>query len=412
MPRVVVVLVLGIFLFSLSARAQGSNTVSTVPASSLQGLLNALASKSNVVGLCLGPAYAECVASHPPNPSPIDTNIVGVLASLEVSTAPIGTSTGGFTYTFDSRLGTFNRSSESFGPLFAERSLTIGRGKLSTEFNWLHASYDTLGGFDMHNLDLRFVTAPTGYTATRAYATSDTYVGTAIYGVTDNLDVGVAVPWVRMTVGADVGFFEPTGEDISPGNHFLVMPPTSAAGLGDLFAFGKYRLWRQPHGGLAAEVALRFPTGDINSLRGLGVYRTSLSAIWSRGGNVSPHANVGYEIWSHKVGLDPTRPDVYVKDQVNYGVGLEIKANPRATVLIDVVGRRELHGGKMGYVRQEEGFDALVALNESLDVVSFAPGVKWNVGGRVLLSANVLASLANQGLRARVIPVVGFEWAF
>src|SRR6476660_1627197 len=136
MPRVVVVLVLGIFLFSLSARAQGSNTVSTVPASSLQGLLNALASKSNVVGLCLGPAYAECVASHPPNPSPIDTNIVGVLASLEVSTAPIGTSTGGFTYTFDSRLGTFNRSSESFGPLFAERSLTIGRGKLSTEFNW------------------------------------------------------------------------------------------------------------------------------------------------------------------------------------------------------------------------------------------------------------------------------------
>jgi hypothetical protein len=50
----------------------------------------------------------------------------------------------------------------------------------------------------------------------------------------------------------------------------------------------------------------------------------------------------------------------------------------------------------MGYVRQEEGFDALVALNESLDVVSFAPGVKWNVGGRVLLSANVLASLTNK----------------
>ena len=84
-------------------------------------------------------------------------------------------------------------------------------------------------------------------------------------------------------------------------------------------------------------------------------------------------------------------------------------------MLVDIVGRRQLHGGRIGYVHQVTpfgSFDAFAGLNQSLDIVSFAPGIKWNVAGNILLSGNVLASLANQGLRARAIPVVGFEWAF
>src|SRR5687767_9388224 len=34
----------------------------------------------------------------------------------QLSTFPIASSAGGFTYTFDPALGTFNRSTESFGP--------------------------------------------------------------------------------------------------------------------------------------------------------------------------------------------------------------------------------------------------------------------------------------------------------
>src|SRR5579862_6678358 len=45
------------------------------------------------------------------------------LATLEVSTAPLGTSTGGFTFTFDPLLRIWKRSASSFGPAFAERSL-------------------------------------------------------------------------------------------------------------------------------------------------------------------------------------------------------------------------------------------------------------------------------------------------
>ena len=48
-----------------------------------------------------------------------------------LSTYPLGSPSGGFTYTIDPALGTLTRSSESFGPSFAERALTTGRGKVS-----------------------------------------------------------------------------------------------------------------------------------------------------------------------------------------------------------------------------------------------------------------------------------------
>ncbi len=43
-----------------------------------------------------------------------------------LSTYPLGSPSGGFTYTFDPALGTLTRSSNSFGPSFAERALTTG----------------------------------------------------------------------------------------------------------------------------------------------------------------------------------------------------------------------------------------------------------------------------------------------
>src|SRR4051812_43714490 len=66
---------------------------------------------------------------------------VVALTSVEVATAPLGTSTGGFTFTFDPLLRLYKRSASSFGPTFSERSLTAGRNKVSVGANWLHASY-------------------------------------------------------------------------------------------------------------------------------------------------------------------------------------------------------------------------------------------------------------------------------
>src|SRR5262245_32689149 len=65
----------------------------------------------------------------------------GELLALEVSTAPTGTSSGGLTFVFDQNLGTFRRASPTFGPAFAERSLTGGARKLSVGVSFLHSHY-------------------------------------------------------------------------------------------------------------------------------------------------------------------------------------------------------------------------------------------------------------------------------
>lgn len=105
-----------------------------------------------------------------------------------------------------------------------------------------------------------------------------------------------------------------------------------------------------------------------------------------------------------------------MKDQINYALGVEVEAHPKATVILDVVGRRLLHDGDIGYepltLAPDVVADVLIVRNRGLDVVAFAPGVKWNVVGNVLLNGSVLISIANRGVRANVIPVVGVEWAF
>ena len=385
----VVAAALGWFLFAHPAAAQG-----TAPTDSLRGSLLALGSP-------LGSAQGLAA--------------VASLASLEVSTAPLGTSTGGFTFTFDPLLRTWKRSASSFGPAFAERSLTTGKAKISAGFNWLHASYNSFDGQDLKNGDFKPAQNIRGlaqaYSSLTLNLSTDTVVMYAHAGVTDDFDIGVAVPWIRVSMDAQGGFFSASGVRLAES------PPlaASAAGVGDVAVFGKYRVLRQEDGGLAAAVELRLPTGDKNALRGLDVTRTLVSGIWSKGGRVSPHANIGYEFWSDSVPISQSG-DVFVKNQFKYAAGVEFEAHPRATVVVDIVGKRLFHGGQTGYQTFPgpggTSIDALIALPEGTNQLSLVPGVKWNAWRSVLITGNVLASLVNSGLRANVVPVVGVDWTF
>jgi len=66
------------------------------------------------------------------------------LLQAELTTIPLGSSSAGFTYRLNPQLGTVERASQSFGPLFAERSLTAGRGRLSVGMTLQLASYSDL----------------------------------------------------------------------------------------------------------------------------------------------------------------------------------------------------------------------------------------------------------------------------
>ena len=73
----------------------------------------------------------------------------------QVSTFPIGSSSAGFTYTFDEGLGVYNRTTESLGPIFTERPLTAGKGKFTFGVNYQNATWDSFEGKDLQGGDLK-----------------------------------------------------------------------------------------------------------------------------------------------------------------------------------------------------------------------------------------------------------------
>jgi len=87
------------------------------------------------------------------------TNLINQVSQqigLQTSLSPVGSSSGGFTYAFDSSLGTFSRTTNTFGPAFAERALTAGKNKFSFGINYLHSSYSSLDGLDLQSGDIKF----------------------------------------------------------------------------------------------------------------------------------------------------------------------------------------------------------------------------------------------------------------
>ena len=193
------------------------------------------------------------------------------------------------------------------------------------------------------------------------------------------------------------------------------MPRARAWGLGDMGIFGKYLLWRQTDGGIAAAFDVRLPTGDKDELRGLDITRTTAALVWSKGGRISPHANVGFEFWSKELPISATG-DVAIRHQLKYAAGVEIDAHPQLTVLVDIVGRQLRGGGQLAYQTFGNStigtVDALVGQSGGINSFWIVPGAKWNVWRRFLLTASVLTSLKNDGLRAKITPVAGIDWSF
>src|SRR5687767_7162478 len=88
--------------------------------------------------------------------------LIADLVGLEVSTAPIGSSAGGFTFTFDPATRSFTRAAPSFGPMFGERAITAGEGRAGFGVNFIRTTYDALDGVDIGDGSLQTVVLRSG----------------------------------------------------------------------------------------------------------------------------------------------------------------------------------------------------------------------------------------------------------
>ena len=345
------------------------------------------------------------------------------LISLEVATAPLGTPAAGIVYRFEDvpdrpRLQTLN-----FVPLLLGRAATAGRATAMFGLNVVSASYDAISDLQLDALPVAAFQGPAPIVTSSILdlaVDTLTVTGFATVGLTDRLDVGVAVPFVGVTLrGSMVQQEAAIGTALFPVD-------ASSYGVGDVAVTAQYRLWTGSNiaDGLSARVTLRAPTGDADQLRGVDAWRTMVSGTASKGfGRLSVHGTAGYESWDKDVSLQNALPTNIVetwllKDQVQVGAGLEVAASRAVTVSFEALWRRV---GQTGQLQVQSvpapapalGIDSAQLLGVGpggLEKTIMVPGISVNLGS-TMLTFQTIVSLSDTGLRSKFMPIIGLNWA-
>jgi hypothetical protein len=332
--------------------------------------------------------------------------IAGLLL-LELATLPISSSAGGFTYRLDPALGTVMRSSDSFGPFYTERSLTAGRYRSSFGLSYRRVTFDSIDGRPLRDgtlvstaTRLRTDSLPFDVETVALRIHSDSVTATANYGVTDRFELGAALPFVRLTL---------SGQRIDNYRGRELIQATgsaSASGVGDLIVRAKYNLVRRGAGGLAIGAEARLPTGDADNLLGAGDASIRPRVIGSaETDRIGLHGEIGYAFGG-------------LAEELDYNGAVTVVAIPRLTLIGELIGRRLDSFGRLAEAVTPHprliGVDTIRLTSVPLSTVRVVAvaGLKWNLAGTMLLSANLLKPLTDAGLNARWIPTVTLDLSF
>jgi hypothetical protein len=368
--------------------------------------------------------------------SQFGTALTGQIVSL-----PLPAPASGFTYQFDESLGVFTRSTSSFGPILAERADTIGARRVSVGFAYQRLAFDSIENMDLKtipavfthdNFELRGGREDVITTVNSIESEVTRSAAFLTYGVTNDLDVSIAVPYISAdvvvtsdatirrigTVAPEIHFFRAI--DDSVGDRRLFTAFGHSSGPGDITVRMKQAIKKSPKNGVALGLDLRLPTGDERQLLGTGAPGVQPFAAWSANyATFSPHVNLGYQWNGSSVlggnldsGVAEDLPDVAV-----YALGAVVAVHSRVTAAVDILGRYIIDSPR---VRRDE-FHALDARSVfpnitfdtgSIHELSGAVGLKINVAGRLLVNTNLLVRLNSAGLRDKLSPLVGIEYAF
>ncbi len=362
----------------------------------------------------------------------------GVAMTSQLAAVPLPSPASGFTYEFDSDLGVFQRTSQSFGPILAERAETLGGGRFSFGFTFQNFTFDKIEGLDIGAVPSVFehdgaerlggrIDVVTTLNSIQARVNQfTTFIS---YGLTDRLDLSLAIPMVSadLTVTStasvqrlgtssndEVHFYR--GQDGELGDQRTFTAFGNANGIGDL----TMRLKGRFGAGAAFGLDVRLPTGDEENLLGIGAPGIRPFIVLSRSGRAfSPHVNAGY-LWNGSsvlAGNPNTGESADLPDQVTYVVGADFGVSSRFTFVLDVIGNYFIDAPRLVQTtfQARDGintFPTVDFVNESYNQLSGAVGFKLNVVQSLLIDVNLLFNLDDNGLRDKITPLVGFEYAF
>ena len=339
-----------------------------------------------------------------------DTITRALLANF--TSLPIGSSSGGFVYRLNPELGTVERASESFGTFFVERALTAGRGRASFGVSAAGSNFNRLAGLQLREgivtVANQFEDEPAPYDVDTLRLRINSSVMTIFgsVGVTDRLEIGAAVPFVRLTLEGDRRnrYYAETSTRATA--------TANASGIADVAIRAKYALVDNAAGGVAAAVEARLPTGDDENLLGAGATAWRFLAIGSvERGRAALHGNAGLV----RGGL--LRGAV---DEVTFAGAATFAVHPRMTLSGEMLARRVSGLGRIALVSAPHprypnpprvNTHRLLADDSAVLISTAIGGLKWNVTRALVFAAHVARPLSDSGLTAPMTGTISLEYA-
>ena len=376
-----------------------------------------------------------------------DFRLVNIALTSQLTAVPLPSPASGFTYKFDSATGTFVRSTRSFGPILSDRAETIGRGRLAFGFSHQFFSFDHLDGVRLTAVPavFRHDAFEAGGGRTDVVSTMNTiestvsqFTGALTYGITDRVDVSLAVPVVRtrLSLLSNATIYRlGTGTNVQSTTFGI---RSAIGGYGSIAsvlhrrvgerrrrsarareddddARGAARVCRRRRCSAAdrrrAEPARRWCTRRAAVCGVLGVL-----SVRSRPTPTSPISGTDGACW---LATFATTSRATLPDQFLYAVGSDLSVNNRFSIVFDVLGQRVLDSPRLStYTLAATG----AAGSADLPDIRFANGSYWttdgalgfkaNVAAQVLVDFNLRFNIGENGLSDRIAPLIGVEWAF
>jgi hypothetical protein len=376
---------------------------------------------------------------------------------VQLSQVPLASPVSGFIFA-----NGVMQEATSFGPVLADRAETLGKRRIFVGASYEYFNFDksdsvnlkSFGAVFQHELEPTIcATIPSTpcingepiYT-NDIIATQNridikvhqvTLVGT--YGLSDKLDVSIALPIVDVRVGmtsnANIYNFEPP-----PVNHTFA-PITdnpqetyinqfnailtnngSATGIGDLRLRGKYVAWRdaKEKSAVAVGMDLRLPTGDAYKFLGSGTWGIRPFVIYSYSARVSPHASAGFEGNGNSILAGTVTSQPVTKAQLpsvfTYSAGADASIRRWVGLSADYIGTSLLNAARIENSTFTD-YKGLTHANVStftstVNQANISLGAKVRPVARLLVTGNVLFRLNDEGLHFKPSPLIGVSYVF
>jgi Putative MetA-pathway of phenol degradation len=360
---------------------------------------------------------------------------------LAFVTGSIATSLGNLPFTAASSGITFNfvggapvATSVSAGPIFGERSQTLGRGRVLAGLNVNGASMANLRGIPLSELVFKFAHVNVGEPALGdpSFERDIIEVKTdlslsllvtsvfASYGLMDNVDIGVLVPVVRASIDGTSDAQIVTSLPNTPHLFDQPTPSTrassassgSAVGIGDVAIRAKINVRQTTKWGAALIADARLPTGDADNFLGSGNTSVrALAVVSGSAGNFAPHANAGF---AFRTGDNQNKSLLGT-------VGFDQLVSSRITLAMDVIADLELGASKLVLpdpviFTAPDPTPVIVSLTDIPDqkdnLIDASFGLKFALANEFRAVSNILVPLNNGGLRPKFLWTVGLERTF